>query len=232
MFVDMTSNVSIKIGVGVIVTVLACLSGYVFCKSTTTQMFGQIIPRVETTQKVVALTFDDAPSSQTDKVLKILKQKNVRATFYMIGKAIEENPKEAKAVVQAGMEIGNHTYSHPRLLFKSLAIIDFEIQQTNKLIRDAGYLGEITFRPPYGKKLVLLPWYLRQHGIKTIMWDVDLEGYYSGHTRPGSIIILHPFCGKECELDRKAIPVIIDELRTRGYRFVTIAELLSERNNP
>jgi peptidoglycan-N-acetylglucosamine deacetylase len=207
-------------------------------KSRTLQFFGGITNRINTDQKVVALTFDDAPSLQDKEVLDILQEKQIKATFYEIGKAIEEYPEEAKAIVDAGMEIGNHSYSHQRFLFKSLSFIDSEVQKTNTLIRNTGYKGEITFRPPNGKKLFGLPWYLQQHGIKTITWDVEPDTYVAGnseaivkytldHVQPGSIILIHPFCEKDCVADREALPKIINRLQSRGYKFVTVSELLT-----
>jgi peptidoglycan/xylan/chitin deacetylase (PgdA/CDA1 family) len=213
--------------------------GYIFfllSNSRTFQFFGGLINRVNTDKKVVALTFDDAPSSHTEEVLSILKEKGVRATFYEIGKAIEQYPTEAKSISDAGMEVGNHSYSHSRFLFKSQSFIDSEIQKTNQLIRDSGYQGEITFRPPYGKKLFGLPWYLYNHNIKTIMWDVEPDTYASGNAdlivnytlenaKPGSIILLHPFCDS-CANGRDAIGKIIDGLEKEGYKFVTVSELI------
>jgi peptidoglycan-N-acetylglucosamine deacetylase len=206
------------------------------------QFFGKITANVETDKKLVALTFDDAPTENSDEVLKQLEAKKAKATFYMIGQNMEKDPEGAKAIAQAGMELGNHSYSHQRFYFKSQSFIDQEIQSTNKLIRDTGYKGEITFRPPNGKKLFGLPYYLDQKGIKTIMWDVEPDSYVNAeldehsrkefivrytldNTQPGSIILLHPFC-KGCVSDRHAIPEIIDGLRKKGYTFVTVSELL------
>ena len=205
-------------------------------KSRTFQFFGGLTSRVETTQKVVALTFDDAPSARAQEVLDILERQNIKATFYEIGQAIEQYPGDAKAIAAAGMEVGNHSYSHQRFLLKSLPFVDAEIQKTNTLIRESGYQGEITFRPPNGKKLFTLPWYLRQHQLQTIMWDVEPDTYVAGdkdaivqytldHVQPGSIILLHPFCETDCAADREALPFIIDGLKARGYTFVTISEL-------
>jgi peptidoglycan/xylan/chitin deacetylase (PgdA/CDA1 family) len=228
-----------------LVLVALLLSGYFLfriSKSNTFQFFGEIIPRVNTDQKVVALTLDDAPSPFSDEVLGILAEKNVKATFYVIGKNLEEYPQEGKNIVNSGHELGNHSYSHQRFLLKSLSFVDTEIQRTNQSIREAGYQGEITFRPPYGKKLFILPWYLDRHNIKTITWDVQPDSYTSNleegeekvqflvnhtlqNTQPGSIILLHPFCNT-CASDRQALGQIIDGLQEKGYRFVTISELL------
>lgn len=209
---------------------------FLFSKSLTFQFLGGLTNRIDTNQKIVALTFDDAPSSHTEEILITLKEKQVKATFYEIGRAIEQYPAEAKAIVKAGMEVGNHSYSHQRFLFKSQPFIDSEIQKTNQLIRDTGYQGEITFRPPYGKKLFGLPLYLHSHNVKTIMWDVEPDTHAPGseesivnytleNTKPGSIILLHPFCDL-CTSDRAAIGKIIDGLEKKGYKFVTVSELM------
>jgi chitin deacetylase len=234
--------------VTIVIILVLLLSGFILfqiSKSRTFQFFGGLTDRVETDKKIIALTFDDAPTEYSNDILKLLQEKNVKATFYMIGKNIEQHPDEAKAIVQAGMEVGNHSYTHERFLLKSQGFIDEEIQKTNTLIRQIGYKDEITFRPPNGKKLIGLPWYLQQHGIKTIMWDVEPDTYLDNtqplkkqiasyvaytvdYTQPGSIILMHPFC-KECDSARASLPIIIDYLQKKGYMFVTVSELLKER---
>lgn len=229
-----------------VIFALVLIGGYILfhiSKSRTFQFFGGIIHRVNTSEKVIALTFDDAPTEYSDEVVDILEEKGVKATFYAIGQNIEKYPEEAKNIVTHGHELGNHSYSHQRFLLKSFPFVESEIQKTNELIRNAGYKGEITFRPPNGKKLFSLPWYLRQHNIKTIMWDVEPDTYLSNsvgkeektkflvdytveNTRLGSIILLHPLC-ESCEDGRQALELIIDKLQSEGYKFVTISELLT-----
>ncbi len=211
-------------------------------KSRTFQFFGGLTSRVQTEQKIVALTFDDAPTEYSNEVLTTLKKNNTKATFYMIGSEIALHQKEAQAITNAGMELGNHSFSHERFYFKSQSYIDQEIQKTNELIRKTGYKKEITFRPPNGKKLLGLPYYLNKHNIKTITWDIEPDTYINQslssekkadfivnytveNTKPGSIILLHPFC-KSCVSDREAIEPIIKELKKKGYTFVTVSELL------
>ncbi len=107
------------------------------------------------------------------------------------------------------------------------------------MIRKAGHQGTIFFRPPNGKKLLLLPWYLSRNGRTTIMWDVEPETYLSADasaaeiagqtldaTGPGSIILLHPLASG-ADQSRKAIPMVVRGLRRRGYRFVTVSELVA-----
>ena len=209
-------------------------------KSRTFQFFGEIYPRVETRQKAVALTFDDGPArSRTDEILNILREENVKATFYVIGGAVEENPGELEKIVADGHEIGNHSFSHVRMAFVTPGFVKSEIERTDALIRKAGYQGEITFRPPYGKKLFVLPWYLAENNRKTVVWDVEPETYFEKsediikHTietaRPGSIILLHVAYSNRAE-SMKSVRPIIRGLREKGYEFKTVSELLAAKN--
>ncbi len=204
-------------------------------KSRTFQFFGEIVPRVETNEKVVALTFDDGPTEYTPDVLNILKEKDIKATFFITGSELEKRPQIGEAIAMAGHEIDNHSYSHQRMWFKSQSFIAEEIEKTNALIRKTGYKGDIHFRPPYSKKILGLPWYLSQHNIKTIMFDVEPDTYGTDadflvkytleNTKPGSIILLHPNCDT-CNGQREAVSKIVDGLKAKGYRFVTVSELL------
>ncbi|PJA47445.1 polysaccharide deacetylase [Candidatus Uhrbacteria bacterium CG_4_9_14_3_um_filter_36_7] len=199
------------------------------------QFFGDITSSINTEERVVALTFDDGPTKYTREVLDILKEKNISATFYVIGSDLEKHSDIGAAIVVEGHELGNHSYSHPRFFLKFQSFIDNEIQRTNELIGQAGFDGKITFRPPYGKKLFGLPWYLMIHRIDTVTWDVEPDSFGSEsdfivqHTienvKNGSIILLHPLC-ESCNGQRDAIPKIIDALHEQGYKFLTVSELL------
>ncbi|MGC4390854.1 polysaccharide deacetylase family protein [Agrobacterium sp. M50-1] len=215
------------------------IGAHFFSKSRTTQLFGGIIARVETERPVVALTFDDGPSVRfTPDILTVLRQRGVKATFFLTGKETEENLPQARMIVSEGHQLGNHSYTHSNMMFMGPARIREEIERTDAAIRAAGYEGEIMFRPPYGKKLLALPWYLSRHDRKTIMWDVEPESFpdvaedasaLASHvieqTRNGSIIIMHVMY-RSREVSRQALPLIIDGLRQRGFEFVTVAQLL------
>jgi chitin deacetylase len=210
-------------------------------RSRTFQLFGEIVPRVETSQRVVALTFDDGPTPLVLEMLTTLREKNVRATFFLIGADIAAQRETARAIVEAGHQIGNHSWSHTRMVLKTPSFIRSEVERTDQVIREIGYRGEIHFRSPYCKKLIGLPWYLARHGRKNITFDVEPESYAAvdrntdrivahvlERARPGSIILLHPMY-KGREATRAAVGPIIDGLRARGYTFVTIDELLKLR---
>ena len=205
----------------------------------TFQLFGGLVARVETDSPVVALTFDDGPTpAATDSILAILEREGIHATFFFTGAELSANPALGPRFVRAGHELGNHSYSHSRMVLKSPGFVRREIESTDSLIRRAGYAGTIHFRPPYGKKLVALPWYLRRTGRKTIMWDVEPDSYADiggsaerivahvlQNVRPGSIIILHVMYPSRRE-SLRAVPRIVRGLEERGYRFVTVSELL------
>ena len=213
-------------------------------RSRTFQIFGEIIPSVDTSQKVVALTFDDGPTPEaTDQILSILSEMNVRATFFVTGAELEQNHEQGKKLVAAGHELGNHSYSHVRLFFVTPSFVKQEIERTDKLIREAGYRGDIHFRPPYGKKLFILPYYLWRHGRKSITWDVEPDSYPEiaadqnkivehvlANTRPGSIIILHVMYPNRRE-SMKSVKMIVEGLRAEGYEFKTVSELLAARDH-
>jgi len=207
--------------------------------SRTFQLFGDIVPRVETSQRVVALTFDDGPAPESiDQILSVLRERKAKATFFLIGGALQEHPELGRQIAQEGHELGNHSYSHERMIFKTPSFIREEIERTDQLIRNAGYQGPIQFRPPYGKKLVLLPYYLSKMHRKSIMWDIEpdsdpdmakdankIVAHVLSQARPGSIILLHVMY-KSGAPSLSAVSGIIDGLRQKGYEFKTVSELL------
>lgn len=224
------------------VLVAVLLACYWVMNSRTFQFFGGITAHADTDKKVVALTFDDGPSEKTDEILAELKDSDVKATFFLVGQSMEQYPDETARIAAAGHQIGNHTYSHNRMVFRSLAYIADEIEKTDRLIRASGYQGDIQFRPPNGKKLLLLPYYLHQHNRKTILWDIEPNSYGEVNTtadsivqyvlenaKPGSIILLHVmYDSKGTSIG--AIKGIAEGLKEKGYDFVTINELLSYNN--
>ena len=196
----------------------------------TFQLFGGITDHIETEQKVVALTFDDGPTKQVEDILALLEKYNVKATFFLIGNEIEKNREEAERIVVEGHQIGNHTYSHKRMVLKSPSYIRREIEKTDALIRESGYIGKIDFRPPYGKKLFTLPYYLNKHDRETITWDLEPDvaddklAYVQQNVENGSIILFHPMYSNDSEY-LQAMEEVIQFLLEEGYTFVSINEL-------
>ncbi|MBP2471428.1 peptidoglycan/xylan/chitin deacetylase (PgdA/CDA1 family) [Crossiella equi] len=203
------------------------------------QLYGGLTDRVDTQDKVVALTFDDGPTELTPAVLRHLADAGVRATFFLTGRELAAHREQGAAIARAGHEIGNHTYTHARMWLVGTEFVASEVERTDEEIRRTGYSGEITFRPPNGKKLVSLPRYLDRHQRKTIMWDVEPESDGTDandpaaitravvdQVRPGSIVLLHVmYPARTASMD--AVPGVLTGLKERGYRFVTISELLA-----
>ncbi|MEK4386252.1 polysaccharide deacetylase family protein [Solibacillus sp. FSL W7-1464] len=225
-----------KLIMAVILIVLILAGLFQVTKLRTFQLFGGLTYQAETEEKVIALTFDDGPTKNVDQLLPLLDKYNAKATFFLIGNEIEKHPEEAKKIIEAGHQIGNHTYSHKRMVLKSPSFIREEIEKTDELIRNIGYEGEIDFRPPYGKKFVGLPYYLNKHNKETIMWSLDPETYYTSvdekinyvleNIQPGSIILLHPMYDQTGGTSQ-VVETILKELTNEGYRFVTVDELQS-----
>ena len=227
-----------KILLTITLTLAAAVGLYLLMNARCYQLIGDLVCHGASDRKHIALTFDDAPSEHTsDAVLAVLAEKNVQATFFMIGENMARHPQAAQRIAAAGHELGNHSYSHRRFLLRSPAFIAREIEDTNALIRAAGYHGPIHFRPPYGKKLLGLPWYLARHHITTVMWDSEparqqppsaeaITAAALAQAHNGAIILLHPFCLDACRAEREALPLIIDGLRAQGYTLTTVSELL------
>ncbi len=209
-------------------------------KSRQVQLFGAMVSRVETDRPVVALTFDDGPTEQfTGEVLEILREEGVRGTFFLTGGELSAHPELGQQIVADGHALGNHTFHHQRMVAVSYAFTRDEIERTDELIRAAGYEGEIYFRMPNCRRFLVLPYYLQQTGRTTLLWDSEPEtGMPADFTaeelaqrtlaevRPGSIVLLHVMYASRAET-RRALPLIIQGLKARGYEFLTAPELLA-----
>jgi len=206
--------------------------------SSTFQLFGDYIARVDTSDKVVALTFDDGPHPlHTPRVLDVLERHHVNATFFMMGRNVERFPAIARQVLERGHEIGNHSYSHPKLVLMSPRRVREEIERTDQLLRSIGVSGEIYFRPPHAAKFVVLPYVLQQMKKVSVLGDVDPEEWKRRpaaimtqsvlrQVKPGSIIGLHDVLGSET---LRTVEDCITALAAQGYRFETVSELIRRR---
>ncbi|MDF0535417.1 polysaccharide deacetylase family protein [Shewanella sp. A32] len=219
----------------ILLVVIAAL--FLVSRSRNYQLFGDLVSHVDTDKPLVALTFDDGPSKRyTAEILAVLHQYQVHATFFVTGREASRHSAEAHAIVDAGHDLGNHSWSHSRMLLRSPSFIATEIELTDAVIRQAGYSGDIYFRPPYGKKLFLLPWYLASHHRTTVTWSMEPDSDLNAdaHTiaqkvlaevTPGSIILLHVMYASR-DASRGALPLIIEGLQGKGYQLVTLSQLL------
>lgn len=201
------------------------------------QLVGDVTCRVETDRKIVALSFDDGPTPEgVDAVLPVLDRFGAKATFFLIGDRIEKFPGQAERLLEAGHELGNHTYSHQRNLMKSREFYRNEVRRADDLLRAAGAQTKL-FRPPFGKRLIGLPLEVEAAGYRTITWDVEdnpemFEGDAAGYAQdilsrvePGSIILIHPMY-RHNQTARDALPLILSGLSESGYTIVTVGQLL------
>lgn len=200
-------------------------------------LVGEVVCRVDIEQPVVALSFDDGPTPEGVEIaLSELERHNLRATFFLIGDRMERWPGQAERLAAAGMELGNHSFSHKRMIGGSEALYDQEIARTEALLRAAGAPPSRLFRPPFGKRLIGLPRSVERAGLRLVMWDVadDVahhptpQAYANdivSRARPGSIILIHPMYRTNA-VERSALPLVLDGLARRGFRIVTVGELL------
>ncbi|WP_187683553.1 polysaccharide deacetylase family protein [Nocardia wallacei] len=232
----MKRRLLIAVALGLVVVAVGCVGLYVLMNSRTYQVAGRLVHRVDTADKIVALTFDDGPTERTKEILATLGALSVPATFYLVGRELAARPGEGAAIAAAGHEIGNHSYSHRRFVLVGPGTVRAEVERTDAEIERTGYRGPVTFRPPYGKKLFALPKYLSDHDRTTVMWDVEPDARDDSDTgrivrdtldavRPGSIILLHAMYQPD---SLAAVTPIVDGLRARGYRFVTVSQLIGE----
>jgi peptidoglycan/xylan/chitin deacetylase (PgdA/CDA1 family) len=184
-------------------------------------------------EKCVALTFDDGPKpGVTEPLLEVLTAAHIPATFFVIGRHIQEYPELAKAISAAGMEIDNHSYTHRSLTALSTKEAEQEMLQTQAAVLAITGSMPRYIRPPGGNWNNQVADIARRWGLTPCMWSVDVfdaeiigsqkvaETVLS-QTRPGSIVLMHN--GKVSTL--QALPNILRVLRSRGYRFVTVDEL-------
>lgn len=195
------------------------------------QLFGELITSIDTEERVVALTFDDGPSSPyTDQLLDCLERHKIKATFFVIGSEVEKYPELTRRIIARGHEVGNHSYSH--VSRGSPRLIKSEVERTDQILRGLGVRGEIHFRAPGGEKPLIAQYVLSRMRKKNVLWNVPAEDitqhdpekiarYVVSRVRPGSIILLHnlPHSVVASEL-------IIRRLKENGYTFRTVSELI------
>ena len=197
---------------------------------------------VHVSQPYVALTFDDGPHfALTPRLLDTLKAKGIHATFFLVGKNAKEYPAIVKRIVAEGHELGNHSWSHPNLAKMSDEAVRSELTQTNDAIAAAVGQRPKLMRPPFGSYTKAQgKWFHDDLGFTVVLWDVDpddwrdpgpsvvedrvLNGWKnSTGVRPGSIVLSHDIHKGTVEAE----PDIIDKLVAKGYKFVTVSELLA-----
>ena len=208
----------------------------------TGQWFGHTFTGLRRGSKQLALTYDDGPNDpHTQRLLEVLGRHNVHATFFLIGRYAQQRPDIVREIVKAGHVVGNHTFTHPLLIFKSAQELRSQLDNCGRALTDA--IGEHSnlFRPPFGGRR---PGVLRiagQMGLEPIMWNVtgydwdatsaeQIERKVTGRVRGGNVILLHDGGHREFGADRSftvtATDRLISRYKSEGYEFVTIPEMM------
>jgi peptidoglycan/xylan/chitin deacetylase (PgdA/CDA1 family) len=213
----------------------------------TGQWFGQTFTSGARRSKQIALTYDDGPNDpHTLRLLDLLAKHNVRATFFMIGRYVQQRPDIARAVAQAGHVIGNHTHTHPLLIFKSAAETRVELANCRSALQDAVGQHSNLFRPPFGGRRPATLRIARELGLQSIMWNVTgydwnappaavIEKKVGSQVRGGDVILLHDGGHRALGADREQTVLATDNLilryRDQGYEFVTVDEMGSSERS-
>lgn len=225
---------------------------YKIVESPTNQLFGKTLVRGPTDERIVALTYDDGPNPPyTDEILTVLRDEHVRATFFVVGRAVHVYPNVVRREALAGNAIGNHTWNHEHLLLDDDTSLRRSLERTDRAVFVATGRHTQIMRPPFGARDWLVLDEVRKLGYTPVMWSVPLANdwdYPPAHViasrvlhyvGDGAIIVLHDgnrgiICARTraasrlCDrsADVGATRFIVEALKRRGYRFVTIPELL------
>ena len=209
----------------------------------TGQWYGRTFTHGPRGTKQIALTYDDGPNDRhTPDLLEVLARHDVKATFFMIGRFVRERHEIARAVAAAGHAIGNHTFMHPLLIFKSAARTRLELTQCRQALEDTIGAHSNLFRPPFGGRRPATLRVARELGLETVMWNVTgydwnappasvieakiARQFHSG----GDVILLHDGFHRALGADRSQTVIATGNLIARykdaGYSFVTVPEMM------
>ncbi len=187
--------------------------------------------------KCVALTFDDGPGPYTDRLLQILKDDDAKATFFLIGNKVAANPAGAQRIVEAGMEVGNHTWEHPNMTTIPPEDIASQLSKASDAIRAATGQTPKLWRPAGGLTDDQVNQVAAQQGLAAILWDVipfdwindsntaATRYMLTSQIKPGSVVLFHDTYSSTVDLVYQFIPV----LKANGYHLVTVNQLLGQR---
>jgi peptidoglycan/xylan/chitin deacetylase (PgdA/CDA1 family) len=226
--------------------------GYEVLEQPTNAVFGKAVTAGPASARIVALTFDDGPNPPyTTGILDVLEQEHVRATFFLVGRAVAAYPDVVRREVRDGDAIGNHTWDHSHLIVMPPAEVKKSLARTDRAIYAAAREHTKLMRPPFGSRDWTVMQTAQKMGYTVVLWSVPLAkdweypparviaGRVLPHVSDGSIIVLHDgnqgrICGRHkwsahvCDRtqDVEATRLIVRALKSEGYRFVTIPQLM------
>jgi peptidoglycan-N-acetylglucosamine deacetylase len=208
----------------------------------TGQWYGSTFTGLSRSTKQLALTYDDGPNDPyTLRLLEVLGKHNVCATFFLIGLYVQQRPGIAREIAQAGHVVGNHTFTHPLLIFKTESEIRKELSACRAALQDA--IGEHSnlFRPPFGGRRPAVLRITRELGLEPVMWNVTgydwnsppaaaIERKVAKQIRGGDVILLHDGGHRQMGADRSQTVIATDHLiaryKSEGYEFATIPSMM------
>jgi peptidoglycan-N-acetylglucosamine deacetylase len=209
----------------------------------TGQWYGRSFKGLQPGSRQLALTYDDGPNdSHTRQLLDVLAKHNVLATFFLIGRYAQQHPEIVCEIARAGHVIGNHTFTHPLLTFKSEAEIRIELCTCRVALADTIGQHSNLFRPPFGGRRPAVLRVARELGLEPVMWNVTgydwnappaamIERRVTRQIRGGDVILLHDGGHKQIGADRSQTVLATDRLiarfKEKGYEFVTIPQMMS-----
>jgi peptidoglycan/xylan/chitin deacetylase (PgdA/CDA1 family) len=219
----------------------ACAAGYQ-SMAPTGQWFGHTFTGVGRESRQLALTYDDGPNDpHTQRLLEVLARHSVHATFFLIGRYVQQRADIVRELVKAGHVVGNHTFTHPLLTFKSARELRSQFENCDRALTDAVGEHSNLFRPPFGGRRPGVLRLAQQMGMEPIMWNVtgydwnatsaeQVERKVVSRVRGGNVILLHDGGHLNFGADRSHTVIATDRLISRykseGYEFVTIPEMM------
>jgi peptidoglycan-N-acetylglucosamine deacetylase len=209
----------------------------------TGQWYGRTFTGLAPGTKQLAFTYDDGPNdAHTLRLLEVLEKHSARATFFLIGRYVQQRPDIVREIVKAGHVVGNHTFTHPLLPLLSESKIREELSSCRDAIQDAVGEHANLFRPPFGGRRPAVLRIARELGLEPVMWNVTgydwnappaavIESKVSKQIRGGDVVLLHDGGHKDMGADRSQTVAATDHLLTRyqaqEYKFVTIQEMMA-----
>ena len=213
----------------------------------TGQWYGRTFTGLARGTKQLALTYDDGPNDpHTLRLLEVLARHDVHATFFLIGRYVQQLPEITRKIVEAGHVVGNHTFSHPLLIFKNAAEIRQELSDCRSALQDAVGEHSNLFRPPFGGRRPAVLRIARELGLEPVMWNVTgydwnappaavIERKVAKQIRGGDVILLHDGGHRALGADRSQTVLATDRLIQRykaENEFLTIPEMMNARVGP
>ena len=210
----------------------------------TGQWYGKTFTGLPRWARQIALTYDDGPNDpHTLRLLEVLARHGVQATFFMIGRYVQQRPDIAREIIKAGHVIGNHTFTHPLLTFKGEAEIRHELSQCRSALQEAVGQHSNLFRPPFGGRRPAVLRVARDLGLEPVMWNVTgydlnappaaaIERKVSKQMCGGDVILLHDGGHKQMGADRSQTVIaterLINRYQAEGFEFVTTPQMMAE----